>query len=226
MFVPDPEKAYQLMEVTNLDGSAKTSRLSFYEERVGCIGKLELQVGNKPEMNCLFVKFCRKENGKRTNLRLRTSPLIDIEQSEDFLVVTTSRSIYIFTEALLPATEYLQEKNLVELYLTDTDSLFCEGVLYDGKGATHALNCVAHEGMFEDTFLLLDEDQQIVCRYCECWQGISFYRAIGWPDADFSEFLVHNESEKPLEIRFEAHKELFIVPSGESLRIPNLQQKN
>lgn len=218
MFTPDPQKAYQLVEVTNLDGTAKNSRALFYEERLGCIGHLQLQTDTNPKNACLFAHFCRTAQGNRTNLQLRTSPLFDIECNDGILQATTYHSIYYFEETTLPVSTHLQEKNLIDLYLTDTGDHFCEGTLYDGDGIPHTLHCLAHEGLFEDSYLLYERLPDFVCRYFTDLLGLCFYKA---PPSRFAALLLHNESVKPLRIRFQGIREEVILAAGQQVRIDN-----
>lgn len=222
MYMPDPETAYRLLDVTTLDGTSKVPSHPLYNERVGCIGKLKVPATVSPEKSCVCVQFYRNAQGRRTNLRLRTSRLLDMDFSGDLLQVTTANSIYYFEKTELPEPEVLQEKDLVVLYLTNQGNYFCEGTWFDTAGVPHKLHCTEQTGMFVDSFLLEDEQHRIVCRYFQQWRGLCFYRAIYTQDVACSEFLLYNESDKPLKIQFEARADSFVVPAEEALRIPNL----
>lgn len=222
MYIPDAEKAYRLVEVTNLDKTPKTDSLAFYEERLGCVGKLKLSPDAAPGKSCLWVQFYRDARGRRTNLQLQTSPLWEMTCSDGILQATTFRSLYYFEETTLPSPVYLQEKNLVELYLTRTGNDFCEGYWYDGDGTPHPLHCITHLGMVADSYLLQADGFGFICRYFTSLQGISLYRSLHSRDVEYAAYLVHNECDRPLQIRFASREESFVVPAGETLRVPNL----
>lgn len=190
----------------------------FYEERLECIGFLRLRADTKPKQSCLFVQFRRNAKGKRTNLQLTTSPLVDIEFCDELLQVTTQNSIYYFEEASVPATVYLQEKNLLELYLTAEGNCFCEGTLYDAEGTPHPLQCLAHEGLFEDSYLLYEHLPAFVCRYFTDLRGLCFYDA---SDSRLDTMLFHNESDKPLRVGFQGLEDEVCISASQERRISN-----
>lgn len=109
-----------------------------------------------------------------------------------------------------------EKKKTVELWLDDDRyDLFSKGIYYDETGKPHKLECQVHTGMVTDTAIIHYDGRRSVCKYyLDRSDEISIYRLVYDENKVFSPLLVHNDSERPLTVRFDWRKEKWTIPPG------------
>lgn len=226
----DPDKTYRLVDVTGKDGEPKADREKFYKERVGCIAThLHADKGEDAEASRVFMDFIRTADNRRTNLTLHTSVATEARYEGERLTLFTTFSIYYFVEEKVEPTTFLQETNLIELYMTDTESNFCEGYFYDEHGAVHPLALAIRVSFIEDTYMLYCKNRPIleygcVARYyCEP-HGIGFYDTIKKQYEHVLRILIHNEA--ACDFTVTGTLGTYVIPVGGSTYIEPLAEES
>lgn len=182
---------------------------------------------NSPEKYYITMDFVRDERGHWIQRRLITSEVVDVINLDDRLAIQTKNSIYLFEKAELPTVVYLDEANLIELYLSQEEEyMFAKGIYYDCNKNPHELSQLVHSGMFQDSVLLeLPEKSPVkgyACRYFPLWHEISFYNVMKYK-GQYVPMFIHNEGKNEL-VYSKHQKEKIVIPSGESVWIDAKQE--
>ena len=209
---------YRLVDVQDHNGNSKADTNELYSNRIGCITK-NIHVKQYLIFDDIFVlqmNFTQDPNGKWINRCLQTSDLVDITTENEQTIVKTANSIYIFEPASFSNIEYLDEADVIELYLNHEVTQFCRGFYYDHKKMHHELTYEIRHNLLSTVCLIrqLDCPPNIHCRYyigdrivfCSPYQNRRFFTR---------NYLIHNVSDKPLDIRFEEHAEFWTIEPGE-----------
>ena len=233
----DPKKVYKLVAVTDKNGTDKVNSRSLYKERINCLATNlrydEKIFKDKTTETILCVDFIQDEEGKWINRHLNTSPVYKVVEVENGIDICTLNSIYTFIEAEMIPPVYQDEANLIELYLSrERDDRFIKGFYYDEDKVPHELAAGVHLGMFVDSVLMrfvAEEDQikylgSYACRYFIRYSGIEFYDTIYGQQAYPIDILIHNVGNYDMEVKVEFLPEEWVVPVGESKRLPSFDE--
>lgn len=221
----DGSHAYRLIDVLDREGEkSKVHTRELYEERVGAVAT-NLRTVNAYEGDSFYLNmdFVRTADGRRTSMYLSTSSVETVEETEGLLKIVTRNSVYVLEPAELPEPKYLNEKELLELYVSvEADDLFCGGVYYDKDGKPIELKGIEHTGTFTDSFLIgLPEEGErgkFLCRYYVGWDTMEFY------SIECYRMVLHNEGTVPIKIRIGQHTTWIIQP-GETKRLSKRGEK-
>ena len=224
------ERTYRLTDVLDHQGNSRTGkdqyRQAFYNSILGCVAQ------NIREDTYFYTgdriarfDFVQDEEGRWINRGMRTSPLTEIRELADGgLAVVTRNSIYCFTPAELTPPVYRDDKNLIELYLTDVGYQFAAGFFYDQAGKPHPLEQSLHLSMFQDSVLIRTADDPLksyVCRFFPWGWCVEFYDTIYRQQDYSSRMLIHNNGDFPLQISFEGFRATWtILPGEEKMILP------
>lgn len=215
-FCIDASHAYRLIDV--LDRESETSKVHtdrLYEDRVGAVAiNLRPEKPEKDGSFRVYMDFVRLANGLMTSMYLHTSSVESIVETEDELRIVTCNSIYIMKRTTLPDPDYLDEKELLELFISNQASyMFCRGVYYDENGIPVELKGMEHPGMFTDSFLIglpnKYEWGSFLCRYYVGWDSIDFY------SIECDRMMIHNEGKDPIALKIGSH-DMGIVEPGKT----------
>ena len=226
LYAFDPDQAYQLTKVTNADGLAKTSRLDFYNYYMGCRA-VRLHFDAQPtyeNKHRFWMHFVQDENGNWIQRNLHTSIVYKIIETDVELEVHTHNSIYHLVKTELKETEYQDEAELIELYLSmDDEDNFCKGFYYDSDKRVYELLPCIHVGMFADTALIgIKEDNGSMtglCRYYIEPDKVEFYDTACNQQGNRIPMLIHNNGSENLKISFQFMDLTWTIKSGESRKI-------
>lgn len=222
LYAFDVDQAYQLVKVTNADGSTKTSRPDFYNYYMGCRA-VRLHFDSQPAFEDkyrLWLHFVQDKNGRWIHRTLHTSIVYKIMETDAGIEVHTHNSIYYLVKTELKEAEYQDEAELVELYLSlDDEENFCKGFFYDSSKEAHELFLRIHVGMFVDTALIGTKEGIKLCRYYITPEKVEFYDTL-YKQQDYSvPMLIHNNGSQNLVICFEFLDLTWTIRPGESERI-------
>lgn len=222
----DPEQAYQLVAVTNTDGSEKTERLDFYNQYLGGIITFIQydQFAYDDGRFRLWLYFKRDARGSHINRNIHTSLVNYVEETESGLKIHTENSIYILEETDLEQETLLDAANLIELYLSlDDNYYFCKGYYYDSEKKAHELYTNIHLGFIVDSCLIgtMEGIQwgTFVCRYLLGEDRIIFYDTLHHQQDYSTPMLIHNTGSGDMVICFDGYPEKWTIRPGESKRI-------
>lgn len=209
------KETFRLRDVTDHSGRSKVNESDFYEERIGCIATNVRTIALMDATERVLMEFIQYPDGRLAQMRLKTSTVKNIEETEDGITILTKNSVYILDKVEIPVDVYQDTNNLIELYLTNQGNKFYKGYYYDKDKKPHKLKQFVHTGMFMDTMLLGTEDECYYdgynCRYYIHEFGtIEFYMI-----QDGANFLIHNESDKEMIVEF-PHGAVWHIPAGES----------
>lgn len=213
-------KVYQLQDVLDLHGTSKVDDL--YMNRIGCrTTDIKKQVVEPDGSYVMRMNFTQDHNGYPTKKSLRTSIVSQIVDKDDMIEVWTQNSIYLFKEAEMATTKFLDEANIIELYLCDEGYQFCAGFYYDENKRPHELHESVHLGMFQDSVIIYlgDDISNSACRYFPFGHTIEFYDTIYHQQPYDLPMLIHNQGCNPLTIRFEGHSKTWTIYPFEDERI-------
>jgi len=209
---------YKLIDVQDHNSISKVTSQKLYSDRIGCITK-NIHIKQYliyEDIYVLRMNFTQDPSGKWINRYLQTSDLLDVYGEKDQLIVKTANSLYIFEPASFTNVEYLDEADIIELYLNHEVTQFCRGFYYDLKNKPHELTYEIRHNLLSTICIIrkLDSPPNVLCRYyigdrivfCEPYLDGRHYK---------KNFLIHNVSDKPLEIRFEEHSEIWTIAPGE-----------
>lgn len=219
MYEFDPKQTYRLVDIRDLAGNTKVQERALYRERVGCIAqnieRKEYCVDGETA-NVLEMKFVQDRDGRWICRYLRTSPVSEILEKENVIEVHTQNSIYVFESVELVPPVYQDTSNLIELYLSDEGHRFCKGFYYDEDKQPHELVCWIHVGMFVDSCLIFLHRPQtlgtIVCRYYIRSDSVEFYDTLYQQQEYSIPILIHNQTPKPMRVRFEFFDAVWTIP--------------
>lgn len=221
-------KYYRLIAVTDREGKDKSNSNDLYSERIGCIGRnIHYDFDNR-----VFVDFIEDADGKPILRGLHTSVVEDLTETEEKLTITTMNTVYTLEAAELAPAVYLEETNLIELYLSERSHHFVKGVYYDEKGTPHNLDVLLHLGMLTDTALVSFEEpdlqgENFVCRYyVRHGSNIEFYDTLYHQQEYKTPMLIHNVGDVPLCISFEMFDAQWTIAPRESERITPPNRNN
>lgn len=226
MYDFDLEQAYQLVKITNSNGTTKEERPDFYKLYLGCKA-VGIQFDSQPDFenkHRLWMHFIQDENGNWIRRDLHTSIVYQINETVDGIEVHTHNSIYYLQKTVLEEPEYREEAELIELYLSlDDNCNFCKGFYYDCNKEKHELFPYIHVGLVVDTALVgikeRIEECDFLCRYYIWPDKIEFYNTI-YQQQDYSvPILVHNNGSQNLIVCFEFMNVTWTIKPGESKRI-------
>lgn len=222
----DRKKHYQLISVKDKDGNDRTlygNKTYFYKKYINGTATHfqchELQVGDSIK-NYLTMDFVVDGNNQWTNRYLRTSRVIDIIQNDKEIIIQTKNSVYTFVEVKPKEIEYLNEKSLIELFMsTDIPFKFVKGIYYDKEGNRFELVGDVHLSMLVDTVLIrrVDHHQGYLARYYDCYNRVEFYDYSYDEDKKMIPLLIHNSGSENLEI--ELNGKSYCIKSTDSMRI-------
>lgn len=222
----DPKQAYQLVVVTNPDGSAKTERLDFYSLYLNNIA-VNLHYDREPTFwgyYRLWLEFVQDSNGKWLNRSLHTSIVYKVEETDSCVKIHTNNSIYHLQKAKIQEPVFQEDAELIELYLSlQEHSYFCKGFYYDENSNPHELFVHINIGFAVDTALIGTAEDAIwgvyACRYYIRPDKIEFYDTL-YGQQDYSKpILIHNIGNKDLVVGFEFFDHTWTIKPGESKRI-------
>lgn len=222
----DRKKHYQLISVKDKDGNGRTlygNKTYFYKKYINGTAThfqyRELQVGDIIK-HYLTMDFVVDGNNQWTNRYLRTSRVIDTIQNDKEIIIQTKNSIYTFVEVKPKEIECLNEKSLIELFLsTDIPYKFVKGIYYDKDGNCFELLGDVHLNMLVDTVLIgrVDNHQGYLARYYDFYNRVEFYDCFYDEDKKMIPFLIHNTGSDNLEI--ELNGKSYYIKSTDSMRI-------
>lgn len=218
MYEFDSTKTYRLVDVRDHDGNSKAETKDLYKARIGCVSK-NIQIGYSIDGRAsMYMEFIQDREGNWTNLRLHTTPVSDIQEKNGIVEIYTMNSIYILEPAVLREPEYLDEADVIELYLsTNAQFRFCTGFVYDADKKPHELECSAHAGTFQDSCLIRMKTfpYDTVCRYFPSRYSIEFYNTI-YNQQDYSRrLLIHNVGKDYLTVSFECFNAEWKIAPGD-----------
>lgn len=218
-------KAYQLMDVRYRHGGSKTDRDEWHKKRIGCITP-HIRLGYRDayeDLACLFVWLVQDKDGNVVDDFMKTSAIMNIQEHNGFIKVTTYNSVYVFQEAAAWQPEIQKTTNLVELWIGRAGTVFGRGIHYDSDGIPHLLTNGVHTYSHQDSCPVRHSDNPTftVARYYNCYRGIEWYDLLGQQQYP-ARFLVHNEAEYPLTFHLEPGEHKYsIAPGGDALIGPN-----
>lgn len=213
------EQVYKLISATDSNGNRKDD-VKFYKDRIGSIAKNIKTCDRDNETKIVKADFIQNSEGRLIQLGLRTSTIKEIREDENKIHIHTRNSIYNFEKVELQEECYQDAANLIELYFTDQGDKFCKGDFYDEHSQPHVLVKYVHLGMFVDTVLIEVKDtvtfSKYICRYYVKNRNIiEFYGTIYHQQPYVTEILIHNETTRPMFVRF-PNDSLWEIPAGES----------
>jgi len=213
------EQAYKLISVTDSNGNGKDD-IEFYKDRIGSIAKNVKTCDRDNGTQIVKADFIQNAEGRLIQLGLRTSTIKEIGEDENKIHIHTRNSIYNFEKVELQEACYQDAANIIELYFTDQGDKFCKGYFYDEHSQPHVLVKYVHLGMFIDTVLIKVKDDasfsEYICRYyVNNMNLIEFYDTLYQQQPYVTEILIHNESTRPMSVRF-PNGSLWEIPAGES----------
>ena len=218
-------KTYRLIDVLDHEGNSKVHTKELYKERVGCIAQ-NLRKGSfwgsADGEYVVRMDFVQDAEGNWILKGLRTSPVSDIREVDGRLEIHTMYSVYILEEAQLKEPVFLDEEDVIELYLSTEGYQFAKGFYYDGQRQPHPLASTVHLGMFKDSVLIHKADDpmgEFVCRYFPKGSNVTFYDTIYGQQDYETPMVIHNTGDIPLRIEFEGFRATWTIPPGESKRI-------
>lgn len=211
---------YCLHQVLDHNGAIKNDAL--YLNRVGCLTK-NIRKGHVASDGSYVIcmTFSQDEHGMPINRTLRTSPVTKILETDGRLEIHTQNSIYVFREAKMSEPCYLDEANLIELFLSDEGYQFCAGFYYDEMKNPHKLHEYVHVGMFQDSVLIHfgDNPGDTACRYFPFGNVIEFYDTLYHQQPYEIPMLIHNQGCESLTIRFQGFRQRWSIEPGAQTRI-------
>lgn len=222
------DKTYRLVDVLDRKGNRRVEtdlrNQDFYKGIIGCI------VQNIRESTSFYhdgtfarVDLVQDSSGKWINRNFRTSPVEEIRELEDGrLEIITENSVYRFEPAELQPPVYLDEAEVIELYLDNNNAQFCNGYYYDQDKQPHQLTYDVHGGMFQDSVLIRKAEDpmgEYVCRYFPRNSSIQFYDTIYRQQDYATPMMIHNNGDLPLKIKFQKFRAVWIIQPGESKMI-------
>ena len=218
MYEIDNTKAYRLVDVRDHEGNSKVETQELYMARVGCVSK-SIQLGIPWNgRSCMYMEFIQDREGNWINLRLRTSLVDDIQEKDGVVEIRTQNSIYVLEPAELREPEYLDEAEVIELYLsTDAQFKFCTGFYYNAEKEPLELVCHAHAGTFQDSCLICLKSfpYDTACRYFPSRYSIEFYNTL-YRQQDYSRrLLIHNVGKDYLTVSFEGFNAEWRIAPGD-----------
>lgn len=219
----NPEKAYQLLAVTDKTGRDKAHTYYSYEAIVNCVG-VNFHYDDMPSHGEHYrsrIKFVRNEIGQPVCRSLHTSTVWNVEEIENGVKLITSNSIYVFEEAEVKEIPKLEETNLIELYMSlEDDYCFGAGYYYDAEKNAYELKEHVHLGMFQDSVLIhIVKDNALrdcTCRYFPMGNYVEFYDTLYGQQKYSTPMLIHNTGNMDLQIRFQMYEYVWTIKSGES----------
>ena len=219
---------YRLVAILDRQGNRRAEtdlrRKEFYSKLEGCIARnIRKDTSLYIEGEIVRVDVVQDPFGKWINRNFRTSPVDEIrEQDDGSLEIVTKRSIYRFElEEMIPPV-YLDEADVIEMYLNNDNAQFCNGFYYDYEKYPHQLGYVVHVGMFQDSVLIRREDSlmgEFVCRYFPRNSRVTFYDTIYRQQDYATPMVIHNTGEIPLKIEFAGFCAKWTILPGESKSI-------
>lgn len=227
----DPAKAYRLVAVTDKEGNDKSTHKSFYKDRIGCVAT-NFRYDDFPVTENLYrlnMNFIRNQNGMFANRGLRTSVIFGVNETEKGFELVTAHSIYTFEGAEINEIPISDERNVIELFLSNEDYYqFAKGFYHDEQGEVYELISNIHLGTFQDSVLVRfvpnEKINGYVCRYFPEANGINFYNTIYGQQGYSTPIRVHNVGESPFLVRFDRYSYTWTINPGENkLIVPYTQ---
>lgn len=216
--------AYRLVDVLNHERKSKVDERGLYKKCIGCVTNDFQTRKNLSRDGYYFqIDFIEDAEGNFINRHLQTSAVSNIEMNHDIVEIHTKTSIYILKAVEVTEPELLDEKNLIELYISDDYEKFCRGFHYDAQGHSHELANYVHVGTFTDSCLIykIYEPNSVVCSFFPHQYSIEFYRTIHDDNRYFPRFLIHNTGKSYLTVTFEGLEgEWQIAPGEEEWLLP------
>lgn len=218
----DEKQPYRLIAVKDLNGNDKVHTRSLYRERINCVAinvHYEGSVSEKSQGN-IHMLFVQGPDGEWINRMLLTSSVSNVEEKNEEIYIFTRNSIYVFMKAELRKPQFLDEANLIELYLSiEENGYFAKGFYYDDNKEPHELCSTLHVGMVMDSVLISRLDSRsespYVCRYFVMENGIEFYSAIYEDRGQDTRILIHNVGNTDLEIKGLGIQNTVIIKRGD-----------
>lgn len=136
---------YRLVAILDRQGNRRAEtdlrRKEFYSKLEDCIARnIRKDTSLYVEGEIVRVDVVQDPFGKWINRNFRTSPLEKIrEQDDGSLEVVTQRSVYRFEPAQMIPPVYLDEADVIEMYLNNDNAQFCNGFYYDAEKYPHQL---------------------------------------------------------------------------------------
>lgn len=222
------EKIYRIIGIFDREGNRRSEtshrHQDFYRSLEGCIARnIRKSTSFYRDGEFARVEVVQDPSGKWINRNFKTSELKEIRELENGgLEMITENSVYSFEPAELKPPVYLDEANLVELYMTVVNVQFCNGFIYDENKVPHQLTHDVHGGMFQDSVLIRRVDDSMgeyVCRYFPRSSSVKFYDTI-YRQQDYAiPMLIHNTGDFPLIVEFAGFRGRWTILPDESKRI-------
>lgn len=215
----DREQGYKCVAITDLSGHSKSEH-PFYRDYMGSVAN-NLHF-DENSYGRLLMCFVENRNGQWMNQHLHTSTVREFAEDGDRLEVTTQNTIYIFEKCNVREPEYLEESNLLELFLSlDDRSYFSRGFYYDENGKPHEVSYRQHVSMTVDSVLLSVDDMerggQFIARYFMYPHAVEFYESLYSHKNKRPLLLIHNTGRHPLKVK--VGKERWTIQPGEQQRL-------
>ena len=217
----------RLLKILDREGNDKSNASNLYRERIGCIAtdfQWDYYVSYKGR-NRLFMRFVIDSNGMYINRKLHTSYVESVTGDSDGVIrLVTENSIYVFESATIREAEYLDDKNVIELFLDEANDYYLGRAYYfDSIGKRQLLDYHINLGMFQDSVLIFGTEGEIegytLCRFFPKEAGVLFYKTFCEDEIYTIPMLLHNTGASDLTIRVDWHSNTWTIKPGESKRI-------
>jgi len=222
MYEFNQDQSFRLLDVLDHEGNSKRDTHEMYQRIIGSIAKNIRREPyswfSDPDKKVARMQFVQSNDGKWMNYNITTSPVLDIQDEDNRIQLYTENSLYIFEPAEIVPPEYLDEAEVIELYLTnDSHYKFCTGFYYDGDKKPSELVCHVHAGTLQDSCLITLKESPgvITCRYFPFRYSLEFYNTI-YRQQDYSRRLfIHNVGKDTLTVSFERFKAEWRIAPGD-----------
>jgi len=210
--------AFRLLDVQNHDGISKASEQKLYSDRIGCITK-NIHIVPYPFEEGIYLlrmNFTQDPDDKIINRALQTSGILDIRTENGITKVKTENSLYLFEAASIKTFQYADAADLIELYCNHEGIQFCKGIYYDKEKVPHELTYTIRKELFLTSCILtLIEDPHHVITKFYADDRIIFQKPYNYTSNFTQNYLIHNVSDKSLEIRFEEYAKSWTIQPGD-----------
>lgn len=218
---------FRLVKILDREDNDKSNDSDLYRNRIVCIAtdfRWDNYVSYKGR-NRLLMRFVLDKNGMYINRKLHTSYVEEVTEDSDGVIrLVTENSIYVFERATIREAEYLDDKNVIELFLDEGNDYYLGRAYYfDSIGKRQLLDYHINLGMFQDSVLIFGTEGEIagcpLCRFFTKEGGDLFYKTFCENEIYTLPMLVHNTGTSDLTLRFDWHSNTWTIKPGESKRI-------